>query len=549
MLSASPAALAFTAGDRTQAVTASFPADSGCAPPTLTWAMVPDAGFLGLGTSGASLSLSPPIVFCRSSAQTFTLIGTDAADASVVVPVTLAPWGRPNTPVFVSSLVSQRAGTDAGYAPSLAPAHACEATAGFPGTDLDWTFDGGVPGVSLAPSVNRLFVYSTNACVGGTVTAYATRKVSNVSPDQSSIGSGVLQIQLLPDWSPITAFDAGFSYDPALSRLVGGFSTGANCEADRDLRARVRVMTRDGGPLNAKGGFAVPGPWAVDVPGGCGGGSFLATATLIDDAGMAYGPPASFEFQAERIEARVPELNLTSVPVTCENGARGLLQLDLLPTDCAVEQFSWTQNQGPAVTLFSDAGVGVSFATAPKDLQAQAGQQLGWSITATVGVGNSQVASRSIRLVPEAFVQIAHRTDVPVAREEEAVGIEVILTNRTDCAVSGLVLRETLGGLVPVPGSLRVAGATVEATIVGDVLDVPGLSLPANQSTHITYLARVRLLSAARPSGQVWLKGTDVTLPDVRVVATTGCGCDSTGSALGLWALAAALVRSRRRSG
>jgi len=237
------------------------------------------------------------------------------------------------------------------------------------------------------------------------------------------------------------------------------------------------------------------------------------------------------------------------VPVTCAEGARGELELDLLPTDCAVQQFSWQQDRGPALVIAPDGGARVAFATTTQDLQAQAGQELGWSITATVGPGNSAVASRSIQLVPAPFVQISHRTDVPIAREEEAVGVEVILTNPTACAVSGLVLRESLGGLQPIPGSVRVAGVKLDKTISAGVLEVRDLSLPALSTIKVRYLAKVPLLSRARPSAQVLLSGTDVTVPVVRPAAT-GCGCDAASpGAFALLALGAALVRSRRRSG
>ena len=122
--------------------------------------------------------------------------------------------------------------------------------------------------------------------------------------------------------------------------------------------------------------------------------------------------------------------------------------------------------------------------------------------------------------------------------------------NTTSCAVGPLVLRESLGGLLPIAGSVRLNGVKLDATIVGGVLEVPGLLLPDTGSTRITYLAKVPLLSAARPSGQVMLGPTDVTLrPGPLPLPAAGCGCDSsTGSAFALLVLGAALVRSRRRS-
>ena len=123
------------------------------------------------------------------------------------------------------------------------------------------------------------------------------------------------------------------------------------------------------------------------------------------------------------------------------------------------------------------------------------------------------------------------------------------LTNPTACAVTGVVLRESLGGLEPIEGSVRVKGVQLDAGISADVLEVTGLSLPALGSVRVTYLANVPLLSAARPSAQALLSGTDVTVGVTPKPPSTGCQCDSTsGVAFGLLALGAAAVRSRRRS-
>ena len=488
-------------------------------------------------------------VFCRSTAQTFTLTAVGSPDASVSVPVTLEPWGAPNAPVFAPATLTQPAGSTATYAPTAAAAHACAATAGFPGADLVWLVDGGAPSVTVSTSATQVTVSSTDSCISASLDLTAKRRV-NGFPTQLSLGAGHLEISLVPDWKPITAataFDAGFSYDDAKSQLVGNFSTAANCADQRDLRAQVSVAGRDGGYVNSASGLPVPGAWSVNVPGGCSGGRFVATASLIDDAGTKYGATATYAFEAARIAARVPSLSVTEVPVSCAEGARGSLSLDLLPTDCAAQTYSWAQDIGPALVVVPDGGSTVSFATATQDLQAQAGQELGWSITATTGVGNSAVASRKVRLVPAPFVQISHRTDVPVAREEELVGVEVILTNPTACAVTGVVLRESLGGLKPVTGSVRVTGAKPEVTIVGDVLEVPGLALPALGSMSVTYLARVPLLSRARPRGQVLMTGADVTIDSP--VTATGCGCDaSSAGGFALMVLAAAMLRSRKRS-
>ncbi len=543
-----PASLDFTAGDPAASVVVSYPPDSGCTIPALSWSIAPDGGLFGLVPEAAGVSVTPPSVFCRDTPQTFTLSGVGSADASVSLPVTVRPWGKPNAPVFIPATVTQPAGTDAGYGPDASAVHVCQSATNFPSTELIWTIDAGVPGVTVATSANQLAVFSTNACVTGTVFALATRRLNTIPPQLSDL-AGSLRVQLVPTWTQVTSFDAGFSYDATMSRLVGSFGTNGSCEADRFLRANVIVTRPDGGSVSSKDNLGVPGGWSVDVTGGCSGGSFLATASLTDDAGARYGPTARYAFDTGRIEARVPALKVSLVPVSCEHGASAELELDVLPTDCALQQFSWTQDHGPALVVSSDGGSRLRFATLSQDLQTLAGQELGWSVTATVGADNTATASRRIRMVPTRFVQIAHRTDVPVAREEEAVGVEVTLTNSTACAVTGAVLRESLGGLDPILGSVRLAGVTREASVVGDEFVVADLSLPASGSIRITYLAKVPLLAAARPTGKVMLTGTDVTLTATALPAA-GCGCNagSGGGGFLLLALAAAFVRTRRRS-
>lgn len=552
-LVAAPPALTQTAGSGvTDAVNAAFPPDSGCTTPALAWSFTGvDGGFtIGAG-AGGGVTVTPPATFCSATPQTFNLVGSSGSpDASVTVPVTLNPWGAPNAPSFAPPVVTQQAGASVMHAPTASATHDCAATPGFPGTDLLWfgIDAGATPAVTITPGPNALTIASTDACRGGTVFAQARRQVIGVAPAQVSAAAGLLQVNLVPSWTPITAatpFDAGFAYDAAMSKLRGDFSLGVNCASDRDLRAEVVVAGGDGGTIASQRGLPVPGPWAVDVPGGCSGGDFFATASLIDDAGVRYGPQPGYAFTTGRLPAHVPLLTATEVPVTCADGARGVLSLAIDPADCATQQFSWA---GSAVVDVADGGARATFATPTRDLQAQAGSTLTFTVTATVGPGNTDTAVRSVRLVPQRFIEVTHRSDVPIAREEESVGVEVTLTNPTACAVSGVVLREALGGLKPVPGTVRVEGVAIDAGVGADMLEVPGLAIPARGATRVQYLARVPLLSAARPFGVVTLAGTDVTVVQGLAPPPAGCGCNSSSAGFALLAIAAALVRSKRRT-
>lgn len=547
-LFASPASLTQTAGTGlADTVTVTTTPDSGCVVPALTWSVSGDAGFVLMPGAGNTVQIAPPVKFCSASPQTFQLTGAGAPDASVAVPVTLNPWGAANPPAF--AVGTQAAGTSAMYVPQAAVTHACATTAGFPGTDLVWSgIDaGGNPTITVTPGTAALTVTSSDACVGGSVTAQARRSVTGTAPAQISATAGQLDVTIVPSWQPITAatpFDAGFFYDAPASLLRGDFSVGTNCVADRGLTATVLVDRADGGLVTARINLPVPGPWSVPIPGGCNGGNFVALASLIDDGGTAIGPQPRFAFSSPRLPAHVPPLVETEAPVSCAGGAGGTLNLALDPADCAAQKFSWA---GDAISA-SDGGPRATFAVPANDLQAQAGRTLQFTITASVGAGNTDTQVRSVKLVPERFVEVTHRSDVPVAREEESLGVEVTLTNPTACAVSGVTLREALGGLKVVAGSVHVEGAPAESTATADVLEVPNLSIAARGATKVRYLARVPLLSAARPLGVVTFAGTDVTVQTGLPGPAAGCGCTSAPvGALAFAAIAWALLRSRRQ--
>jgi MYXO-CTERM domain-containing protein len=536
------------AGDAGQA-TATF-SDAGCATPTgLSWSIFPDdAGLLSI--SGSTAVLTPPAFWCSKDAGTFTLTAVavpGGLDASTSIPVTVEPWGNPNAPQFTPPRRSQVAGTTVAYGPDPSTAHFCASAAGFPGTSVNWSADAGtVAGISFSISA-QASVQSSDLCADGPVSLTAYREV--VGNGQRSANDSLV-IDITHNWLPITSatpFDAGVAYDRFKSIAQGDFSVGANCANDRGLKATVVVSVKDGGEVGRSPPVPVPGPWLVGVDGGCTGGVFVVVATLATEDG-GVGPSATTEFPADPIPARVPELATADVPVTCEAGAHGELTLTPGGNDCQAQQFRFVQTSGPKLLLESQQGASLSFATAAGDLQSQAGTDLSWSVTASVGAGNSQTATRSVHLVPAAFIEISHRTDLPVAREEESLGVEVRLTNTTACAVSGLVVREWLGGLKPIAGTVRLAGTPVDAAPVEGYLEIPDVALEAGATTTLSYVARVPLLASVRPSAEARFRGTNVTLGATGLDRTArGCGCASgEGEAFALLAgMLLLAVRSR----
>jgi MYXO-CTERM domain-containing protein len=281
--------------------------------------------------------------------------------------------------------------------------------------------------------------------------------------------------------------------------------------------------------------------------GACAGGRFSSVSSVSDDGGTTAVLTHSFD--AGTFAPSVPALVVTRVPVSCEKGAGATLAFDFQPTDCRSEDFSWQQTRGPSL-LHEPGGSDLSFATRTHDLEAQAGQQVAWDVTGTIAPGNSVTVSRAVLLEPVEFIEVTHKTSVPIAREEEALTIEVVIHNTTDCAVSGLLLREFLGSLKAVPDTVRVAGVRFEPVVGTGTLEISDLSLAARGTTIVTYQARAPLLAAAKPGAQVAFRGYDVTIRAGGLDRpSTGCGCDSsTPGMFALAALTALVMRARRRS-
>ncbi len=520
--------------------------DGGCPATDYRWTS-PDGGT----SAGSTFTFTAPDTFCSADAGVVTLdvVAVDQLDASVAtrVNIVLEPWGRPNPPVFPVP-AQQLAGTDASWLSTDVP-HACSTTNGFPGTDLRWVFDGGLPGVTATPIDGGLFLASSDRCISGQYVATAYRRVLGTSQPEAP---GVLAVAFLPDIGPLSAgttFSMGFTLDASSASIGGTFTTNASCPTLRGLCARVEV-SRDGGVLvPSQACQPVPGPWTVAIPDGCNGGDFVARAELFADGGTTTtGLTEEVPFQTNVLGAAPGAVTPETLPVRCGEGGGGGLVVSPAPGSCAAAGWSWRQLDGPLLDGGLYAGAQIDVRTVDLGFEA-VGQAVRFEITADAGGANVATAVREVRFVTEPFLEISERVVPLPVREEEGLDVLITLYNPTVCAVSGLEARVALGDLTAVDGTVRLDGAPLTATVGSGELRVPGVSVPAGERALLRFRARMPLLG--RPSVTTGAFLNDVKVSVDRVAPPGGgCGCGSApGGTLALLLLGLALVRSRRRFG
>jgi MYXO-CTERM domain-containing protein len=96
-----------------------------------------------------------------------------------------------------------------------------------------------------------------------------------------------------------------------------------------------------------------------------------------------------------------------------------------------------------------------------------------------------------------------------------------------------------------IPGSTRVNGQAVEAGS-GEALAFTGLTVAAQGSVTLSYVARPRIASTPSASGQALLRGIDISGTSAFSGPAVGCGCGHGGDpSAWAWALAAALSAAR----
>lgn len=491
----------------------------GCSPANLSWST--SDGQMG---TGGQFSWTPPLTECTAGGRQITVITTatwptgtpPTTSASQVV--TIVPWGAPTPPSFTSG--AQRSGTTKAWL-SSGTEHACSTSNGFPGTELVWTNrDAGA--ASIVDVDGGLIITSPVSCVGYQVSGTARRQVVGETAGRIS-APATLAVDILPDTDPLDATTPLLAtFDGGIGILFGGLAVDAGCLAERGLEARVTVFNQ--GAFVVDGGFPViDGGWSLPIPGGCSGGTYEVIAALYQ-SGTPTGAVAQGSVSLTAAAARVGTLPIDHLDVVCGVGAKASLTLTPDPNACGSVDLTWRATSGPSLVTVSGSGPSLELQSQALDFSA-VGQQIALDWVADAGAGNLDVATRTIDLTVQPFLEASVHARPPLRREEEAFTIEVTLKNTTACAVDGLSVTLPLRGGSPVLESLLVdkARATARQTDQGLVID--GVSVPASGSVSIQLSARARLLSSPTLEPVASLNGFVVSSILPIQQPPNGCGC------------------------
>lgn len=471
--------------------------------------------------------VTPPLNVCSEQQMTISAatLAIDGGQLIYPVPVYIEPYGSPLDPVFASNMVIQPAGSSATY--QAGPDHVCGTTAGTVGTviSVNNPFIGTVT-VDAGPL--DVTVTSTDSCTdsadGGALIVHYQRSVTNAAvgtlpQDTQYSDAGTLTVTFIADAGPLpSTVTYNFTVTSAMNGLVQGDCGSVSsvaCSAQRDYRNDVTLT--QGANTIADGGFPL-GNWSLVVPGSC-SGNYLVNSTLTDlrFGGSVSAAPVPVTLTATQ-KASVDGIDGT-VTLSC-NGGRGDVTARI-DGGCA-QALSWQ-----ALGSFSvDAGTGntAELTFQANQLDALAGTVANVEIVISDGTSNPASGQAPVLITPDRFITVERSPNPVIPSEEEPVGIELLLHNTTLCAVSGVGIREQLNGLTLVAGSVRVNGRKTDARVQGGLLSVDGLALAADATAHVTYLARVPLLSHAHPAGTVVMVRPQ---PDSRVSCnlTSGGQC------------------------
>ncbi len=514
--------------------------DGGCVPASLSWSTAD-----GQTGSGPAFTWTPPATECNSDggqhAVTVTATWSSGSPptTSVIDVVRITPWGAPNAPVF-SSPARQASGSQVDYRATDVE-HVCSASGDFPGTILEWTIDAG--STRVVEFDGGLTVIAPECAVVPTqVTASAVRRVFGDSTGRVS-DAGTLVV----DVDPIAALDASTEFFVSVQGdagvLFGLLKVDAGCLDQRDAIANVTVSSA--GSQVAQGDFALKdGGWALSIPGGCSGGTYEVVAQLFEN-GAPTGASDQGSITLPFTPAGIGALSSDRVEVSCGVGARSSLTLLPEPNACAAASFSWRAVGGPALTTSSGSGETLELQSEAADFSV-VGEQVELEWTANAGGGNSVTATRRIELGVQPFIEVSVKARPPLRREEEAVVLDVMLRNTTECAVDGISVALPFSGGTPILESILVDGARATARSTEDGLVVEGVTVPASGVLTIRLSVRSFLLSSPSVAPVASLRGYVVSIAPAVGAPLTGCGCSHV-EVSGL-VLAVLMVLRRRRS-
>lgn len=517
----SPQSLTATAGASPVPFTGGT--DGGCAGGAIAWSSTD-----GQTGSGANFSWAVPPAVCDAAGAAYTVSMSWTGGSGTLLGASAAvhvdPWGAPAAPAFAGG--TQPAGGTVVWAPAAAP-HACEGAAGFPGTELTWTWPPPPAGVSLEAVDGGLAVSAPDVCTRATVTASAVSNVVGL-PAQAS-GAGALTVQVVPAPPPLgaqTPFDIALSGDGG--SISGVFSVDAGCRPLELLSGEVSLYVPDASVVASTGLLPVPGPWSLEVPASCGQGRFDAVGRLYDE-GLDTGAFVSTSVGAPTLPVLPGVASPDALEVRCGAGVVGALHVESAAGGCRTPLATWRQTGGPPLEQSTLEGADVEVRSTSKGLDL-VGQTLRLEVTVGDGAGASAAGTHEVRLEVAPFVEIEESMEPFPSREEDSLTVAVRLRNATACDVDGLELRLGVSGLVVALESLRLDGAPVVGEVRDGVLVIQGLGVAGAQTRRVTFNARRRLLGQPEARGAVFLAGQEVSFRGGTAESPRGCGCGAAGA-------------------
>ncbi|MCP3169301.1 hypothetical protein [Myxococcus qinghaiensis] len=553
-----------SAGGSSLVFTAS-PSAGVCESVDYVWSTPPGQPMLQTEEAGRIATFTPPEFLCSATGARYTYEvrardkGRIPSEATAIS-VDVQPWGKPAAPFALNTVRQVRSGSTVELRPEAL--HACEATAGLPQVDTVWRLpDGGSvpPGLSVkdgagtpvdlsSPVTAQVLQVSAEGCGLASLTLVVRNRMT-------VDGVGVVEGPEVPvrvDAQPEAEDVSAASLDLSMSVTGGGqdveatLGTSLRCPGAYALKARMFLESADGVQL-ASQVVPVPGVWRFQLPAVCSPTAYTVRGELFSD--VATPVEAGRARQTLTAEARavsLGEVEGEALVARCGEGAKTTLTQRIPPDACTDVDVSWSRESGPALAQDDLSGPSVTVATRETGLQELVGTSLSLRVTADAGGGNAATRVHTVPIVADPFVEVAHSTEASSGQETGLVGVVVQLSNTTDCGVTGLRYVERVEGMELVPGSVKVAGATLAEQSTEGGFQVEGVALAAHETRTLTYVVRPRLLSSPRFAGEVFLNGVPVSGASSSEQPSS-CGCSQGGSGAALFGLLAVAQWLRRR--
>lgn len=525
-----------------------------------------------LATAGGTASFTPPLeVLCTASGGSFTyqvqgldrgLLPSDPASFTV----TVSPWGRPSAPFGPDARLTLESGAD--VSGDLVPQalHTCIENQGLPREQLpllttEWrltdpaasipaelTFRAG-DGSTLSPqsrvTSNTLRV-EADQCARARLSLTAQHRLqANGGPLAGP--EATVQVEVAPPLEDFARAELALSVDPDNDRRVD-VAFGAAPSCPNGIQARMALEGLDGSLLESKD-VNVSETWTPEtLPAVC-AATYTVRGQLVDTSTTPerLGDQATLTLN---VGPRLEPLEGDALVARCGEGASGRLTQPITPAACTGLSLSWTQvGEGPRLVEGPLSGESVTLATPESTpLEELVGQSVTVRVTARTEQGGNSTREHVLPITAEPFVDVRHDLESPTGSEKSLVGVVVELSNTTGCEVGNLRYVERPEGLEPIAGTVKLDGQPLAETPVEGGFSVEGVRLGARATGRLTYVARPRLLTSPRFSGEVFLNQVPVsgTIPPP---SSSGCGCSGGGSGAAVFGLLALARLLRRRRG